>query len=388
MRGLGIMCVVLLAACDAPRSLGPIEATLASDGTFRVFARRVYFADFRITDDYRFATGAGGAWARELVWDVPNGAEPHFSPPPYWLLQLGDRDVVVAEAPDGNRVLVRGPEGVWSPVEVGAAVAEDARIALASGHVGGAWVGVDGELRVLVDGWLLESSGGSLVRALPVDGTCHPYADAVGGFEDCRVVPDGDRSADGVVFDAAHGRGALHLRRLECTDDACAWTPIAAHELGAPGPWGGSTWESRLALRDADGRLFVVHDAGGYGERPVRVAGAGREHEIPGLVYGAGAAARPSGGLVVVTSYYSEALWLHLIDDDPDDPAALVRISTRIGSTPIDGTSLQLRVLVPPAADRASERAHLFLTASGSAVEHLTVDLETASVVARETIDL
>ncbi|MDQ3032021.1 MAG: hypothetical protein M3Y87_06365 [Myxococcota bacterium] len=384
-----LVLAVWASACASGEALDPIEIVVDSSGELHLLARRAIIsghAEIGGPVSFRYAEQRDGRWGVQPAWSSEMGWV-GYGPPVYRLLADDDgRVTIVAGEPNGVRMLTRAEGASWETIPVDPGLPDDALGALADGDLlGGAWLGASSELRVLAGDWLLESVDGTIARATRTGATCDPFTVQ---FSECHFVPTGDRAGEAIVFRATFGGGGtFDVRRLDCEADACTWSDVVDHGLGTPGPLG-NTWESRIALRDLRGTTFVVHRLSGFGAGPnVRVAGGGRAAVLPGFVYRFGAAAHPSGGLVVVTStYYDDVLTLHLVTDAAEDPAALDVTSFALGVLSLRG-SPRLGVLVPPVTPGESERAHIVLARTESGVTRLVVDLATRETM-REDFDL
>lgn len=354
---LAVALVTLAPGCVYPDQLEHIETALDSEGRLHLVTHRVSAEDHgggHGPRGFHYADQTADGWVTGRIdrlgvvgiWDETT-YRLHVTP--------DDRSILVASGWHGSFALEKGPGEDWAPVP------PHVDLGHPDASVDASWVGADGALRVLAGERLLETVDGTWTRATGTGMACEVQDPA---WVECHFHPTGDRGGAAALYDPAEGRGALHLVRLACDDAGCAWEPVPDHGLGEPGGQGGN-WTNHMFFHTATGTPTVVHG------QPfiVRVAADGHERFIGDDVFRFGAAPRPSGGSVVVTSaYYTDALELHLVPED----YALAVTTIPLPTIALEG-STRLSVLIAPGEP---EHAHLVLATGSTSIAHLDVALD------------
>ncbi len=246
------------------------------------------------------------------------------------------------------------------------------------GVLGGAWLGSDGEVRLLADEWLVELRDGRLDAAAATGAACTPAVEGWfdgGDREECHLVPGADRAAESVSLEPIAPTGAVQttVRRLVCAE-ACAWEPLPEMGLEVSGGLANG-WEDIVVFRTSDGTLRLAQ----YDYPGARVTGAGESRFYSVDTFQLGAVARPSGGYVLATHGYDDALVLTAVDAAGDArrfDLDVVRARTASG---------RVGVIVAPATSERAELAHVVVPTTSSTFLHVSVDLSSGATQ-RESI--
>lgn len=371
-------------ACRGPDQLEHIALALTPSGELRLLVRRMS-GEGEGGDSWaknlRFAEQRDGSWRSEFLTGGEGDPARYEEAPLFVLAPNEERTVSVANVAAGTIVRARNSAGSpWEEVPADPGLPSDAIAALRDGAaLSGAWMGSDGELRMLVGEWLLETSGGTIATAIATGDACVParghfgdMRDAAGYYRDvCSFVPTGDRAGTAVVFDLISGTPDHPLpiyrttfQRLSCALDVCNWIVDPADGLGE------LPFDTTIFLQASDGTPILIRKSASDVVARTTTATLPIDTDI----FRFGAATRPAGGFVVVTSaYYTDALAITAVNAAFEPRRfELPRI--------VLGGSFYLAVVVAPATSTSPERAHLLLSRSASSIAHLSVDLETGAV--------
>lgn len=350
-----------------PDRLGHIETVIDSGGRLHVLVHRITaeaHGGGHAAVGFRHADQTDAGWTSGALDRRASTSGYAYESTYHLHVASDDRLVAVINVADGFEVLARMPGDEWEPV----ALSERPAIAAPAGA---SWMGSDDRLRILTGDALVEVSEDGTSHVTPTGGQCDVQRQE---WNECHFHPTGDQGGEAAVYGAGAGFGSLSLRRLDCETGTCAWSDAVEHGLGE---FGGliNDWTDRMFLHTALGTPTVVHRSG----LAIRVGAAGRSVLVGGETYRFGAAARPSGGIVVVASaYYTDALALHVI---PDDLSAAPR-TISLPTLALRG-SIRLSLIV----EGAPEHAHVVLATGPASLVHLDVDLESEELT-REDITL